>query len=642
MHNARFRKSDDHLTGPPSPGPGSALASCWLPQLHLAAAILLLTGCTARSYRTAVDRTAYDIIAQKQEAALGRTEEFQIVNPADALRQRLLHDQDLPHAGPASFGTRYLPEVDHWPKDDYPGPGIPASMGPWEDVTGQVQLSLIEALQVAANNNRQYQDRKEQVFRSALSLDLERNRFRTTFAAAFQGNYQYDRSGLRLPDGQTTEQIGGGGVVSAARQFGGGALVTLQLGYEVIRLLQPTRLVTESVFGDASVSIPLLRGAGRHIVMEPLTQAEREAIYAIYEFETFKREFAVQVAAQYFSVLQRQNEVMNAEENYRGLISSTRRARRLLDAGRLPAIQVDQSIQNELSARNRWVGARASFASTVDSFKAFLGLPVDADIILDLVEFDRLSAAVREITRGAGQIEYDAEIPPADAEIQFEEPTMENAGPFEIPSEQAIRTAIEHRLDLRIAEGRVYDAQRQVVVAANQLRPEATLVGNARWTGSDITDLRLRTGQYQALLHLDLPLERTAEAVAYRASFLNLEQAVRALQNLEDTIKLAVLDRLRTLREARETLRIQALSVELAQRRVRGATLNLQAGRVQIRDLLEAQEDLLGAQNSLTAATVSYRVAELQMQRDLGILQVGPDGLWQESHPLIPHETANP
>ena len=32
----------------------------------------------------------------------------------------------------------------------------------------------------------------------------------------------------------------------------------------------------------------------------------------------------------------------NAEENYRGLIASTRRARRLADSGRLPEIQVDQ------------------------------------------------------------------------------------------------------------------------------------------------------------------------------------------------------------------------------------------------------------------------------------------------------------
>ena len=48
----------------------------------------------------------------------------------------------------------------------------------------------------------------------------------------------------------------------------------------------------------------------------------------------------------------------------------------------------------------------------------------------------------------------------------------------------------------------------------------------------------------------------------------------------------------------------------------------LEAGRAEIRDLLESQEDLLSAQNELTAAIISYRVAELELQRDMGVLQV--------------------
>jgi len=106
---------------------------------------------------------------------------------------------------------------------------------------------------------------------------------------------------------------------------------------------------------DPSVSIPLLRGSGRHIVTEPLTQAERQVIYTIWEFERFKRTFAVNIAQQYFSVLSQMDGVKNAEENYRGKIRSSRRSRRWADAGRLPAIQVDQAIQSELGARSGWI-----------------------------------------------------------------------------------------------------------------------------------------------------------------------------------------------------------------------------------------------------------------------------------------------
>jgi hypothetical protein len=37
------------------------------------------------------------------------------------------------------------------------------------------------------------------------------------------------------------------------------------------------------------VSIPLLRRAGWQIVTEPLTQAERDVIYEIWDFERYKR-----------------------------------------------------------------------------------------------------------------------------------------------------------------------------------------------------------------------------------------------------------------------------------------------------------------------------------------------------------------
>ncbi len=61
--------------------------------------------------------------------------------------------------------------------------------------------------------------------------------------------------------------------------------------------------------------------------------------------------------------------------------------------------------------------------------------------------------------------------------------------------------------------------------------------------------------------------------------------------------------------------------------------LFLQAGRAQIRDLLEAQEALLSAQNAVTAQAVRYRIAELELQRDLDILEVSEEGLWNEYSP---------
>jgi outer membrane protein TolC len=61
--------------------------------------------------------------------------------------------------------------------------------------------------------------------------------------------------------------------------------------------------------------------------------------------------------------------------------------------------------------------------------------------------------------------------------------------------------------------------------------------------------------------------------------------------------------------------------------------MSLEAGRAKIRDILEAQEALLSAQNALTAAVINYRLTELELQRDIGLLKVNEKGLWQEFNP---------
>jgi outer membrane protein TolC len=203
--------------------------------------------------------------------------------------------------------------------------------------------------------------------------------------------------------------------------------------------------------------------------------------------------------------------------------------------------------------------------------------------------------------------------------------------------------ALAKRLDLRVKQGQVYDAQRAVVVTADALGAELTLLGTAALSderpvsSKELDKLRLRPkrGVYSAVATLDLPFERTAEAVNYRSSLIALEQAVRAVQEQEDAIKLEIRGELRDIVEARENLYIQAKAVELAGKRVKSVGLFLEAGRtgIQIRDLLEAQDALLSAQNQLTQAIVSYRMSELKLQRDMEVLEVNGEGLWREYQP---------
>ncbi len=626
-------------------GRGGLSSRVGLPALLAA---LALGACTPTFYREDADRVAYDIIAEKQRAVLGQTEAFTIEPPAQTLRRRLLLDQYLPHADPASLGTRDITPIPQWPDEDYlkrpEGEQLAASQ---PTPAEPLRLTLLDTLQIAAHESRTYQSQKEAVFTAALQLDLERDAFRATWVGVLDGLFQSNlQREVALDDRghtdlQTVSGLEYGADAEVTQRLKNGLSFTGALGVDLVSLLTQDRSSSRGVFADASASMPLLRGASEFVVTEPLTQAERNVVYAIYTFEQFKRSFAVQVAEEYFTVLQQRDQIMNAEENYRSLVASTRRARRLAEAGRLPEIQVDQSRQDELRARQRWVQAEESYQRRLDAFKLTLGLPADAGITLDEGELTAL-------TERAGAVITPETVPgsadqPAGSEtpIELVPPGTGPRGPYELDAGEAIRIALENRPDLRVAVGRIFDAQRTVAVAADQLRADLTLLGSgsagARRTlaaaGQEDAILRPDEGSYSVLLTLDLPLERTAERNVYRGSLINLEQAVRAVQELEDSIKLDVRNRLSVLLEARESIQIQFAALAVAERRVASTNLFLEAGRAEIRDVLEAQDALISAQNAVTTALVSYRLAELALQRDLAVLSVDADGLWREYDP---------
>jgi outer membrane protein TolC len=592
-------------------------------------------------HRQQADRTAEDIIAQKHQEALGREGQVDIDRPSTILRRRLLEEQGLLISGPASLGSDRLEAIEHWPDELY----LESKTESFDafitvETDKPLRLSLLEALQVGARNNIEYQAEKEKVFRAALSLDLERNDFRTIFQGQARSMISGNTTGDRPQTG--TVQTG---TLSASQKFYNGSEVSSNLAVDLANLLTGGGASSLGLAGDATVSIPLLRGSGRHIVTEPLTQAERDVIYAIWDFEQYKKTFAVRVATSYYNVLRNLDRITNSQENYRCVAASARRSRRLADAGRLKEIDVDQASQSELRARQSWIEAKESYHSSLDTFKSLIGLPPDAQMELDPNELAVLVAPTQTIREALLQEELEQKKQPAlsaDAPIILVEPSQENAGPWELDEDNASQIALDHRLDFRKLHGQVYDAQRAVVVAADRLGAELTLGGTANFgsrrnsaasAASDDAQFRLDKGTFSGFLTLNLPLERTAERIAYRNSLINLERAVRTVQTQEDQIKLSVRDTLRTMRQARENLYIQTKAVMIAEKRVKSVSLFLEAGRAAMRDLLEAQEDLLTAQNGLTSATVSYRVAELDLQRNIGLLEVDERGLWQETLP---------
>ena len=601
------------------------IRSPYIPLLFLA-----LSSCQgARDYLEESNKVGSENVRKAQIETLGREDSFNVRPASDALRRRLIEAQVLPTVDPASLGLQAITLPKEVKNRFYLEESLPQGNDLWPE--GTTVLDLKRALMVAAANSRDYQTQKEKVFISALSLDLEHDAFRGTWGAQAQSEATTD-----LRAGEDFSGVKNSATVGYKQKTRSGLTFSSAVGVDLVKLLSFDKSSSWGLVGDLSVSMPLLRGSSAFVISEPLRQAERDLLYAIYNFERYKHTFSVGIATAYLENLASLDRIKTSAENYRRLLISTRRARRLADAGRLPEIQVDQTQQTELKARQSWVSATQSYQRSIDQFKMSLGLPVDAKISLDPMALSIIDGEIKEMLADSAKAKVE---PVSSANLQDSIELVEPSrygGPWEWPEDQALRTALEKRRDLRVALGGVHDAMRKIAIAEDDLRADLTLLGSGR-IGSHrslqqagLADAKLRPdrGSYSLLFSLDLPLNRLAERNTYRKSWIALEASIRRLQEQEDIVKLSVRNGLRSLLEAREQALIQARSIALAERRVMSTELFLQAGRAAIRDLLEAQDSLVTSRNQRTSAIIRYRSLEWQLQADLGVLDIGLDGLW--------------
>ena len=189
------------------------------------------------------------------------------------------------------------------------------------------------------------------------------------------------------------------------------------------------------------------------------------------------------------------------------------------------------------------------------------------------------------------------------------------------------------RPDLATSADRVDDAERQIKLAKNGLLPglDISLDYNPNSDPGDNTPaINWDRRRWEGALDLDLPLDRKAERNIYRATLVFLDRVKRADELARDNAKLDIYNDWRTLEQAKLNFRIAEQEVALADRRLEEQLLLSELGKGEARDLVDAQNDLVNAQNERTATAVAHTLARLRLWRDMGILYINDDGSWVE------------
>jgi outer membrane protein TolC len=334
--------------------------------------------------------------------------------------------------------------------------------------------------------------------------------------------------------------------------------------------------------------------------MENLKQAERNLLYEIRDFTRFRKDYSVQIATAYYGVLGNRDTVRNSYQNLQSSQKNAERTRALAADGRIAQAELGRLEQQQLSVEAAWVNAVRTYRQALDDFKIQIGLPVEANLVLDDSDLESL---------------------------QIRHP--------DISVDDAIRVALATRLDRMNTNDQYVDATRRSEVARNFLKPQVDLVASTEITSGPDTARGVPLPDparysWNAGLDLDLPLDRKSERNQYRQATLFEDRARRDLDLLEDRIRLQVRDGWRTLEQARRSYEIAEVGVKIAQRRVEEQALLAELGRAKAQDQVDAQNALNDSRNQRTQALVNHTITRLQFWNNMGILFIRENGKWEE------------
>lgn len=411
--------------------------------LTLAMCVLAMSsGCQRHFYRLQADCDANRLLDQKA-AAVARSPTVPLRITPDR-RSRFFNPFDLdfqprPIDDPAAHP--YMQCVDGrrgYPLWDAAGVTNTAESPDWWqylplDDDGILTLNAENSVRIALLHSPEYQANLEDLYLSALAVSNQRFVFDTQYFGGVESLFDLNRNRLRDNNGNLTvtdndvallgtDLADGPASFQIERQLATGGNIVIGVANSILFDLTGTGSnATTNVF-DFTLLQPLLRNAGRDIVLENLTLAERQLLASVRAFERFRREFFLSVtigrnidgpesfvavndpgaflppisagagvpgfanAGGFLGLLQTQLEIRNLEENIARLTESVLILEDSLieslttipeDASSLvrERLQIAQGRQDLNSSQQQLVQSQAGYEAQIDQFLSLLGLP---------------------------------------------------------------------------------------------------------------------------------------------------------------------------------------------------------------------------------------------------------------------------
>lgn len=415
----------------------------WLLLLGALSGTILFAGCYSREfYRIQADQDAYHIVAQKNYDPRWNLDRITI----DPDPRSRLFDPFSPDCGPMPVDDpaahRYMECVDgmdaywgwerHGVTDQVENPQWMAFLPVNEE--GVLVLDVDKAVELARLNSPDYQSEVEDLYLAALDVSFERFRFDAQFFGGYEVFYTADGPIRGGGESRSVLEANTRNVQMEKLFATGGELV---IGFANNLMWQFSGPNTDSVNSiiDFSLVQPLLRGGGRKVVLENLTQQERDLLASVREMERFNQFFYLDIVAGrgltsgpspaggfpslgptgsfgaggYYGLLQRQQTIRNQESNIAALRSSLTQLEAFFEAGRIDSFQVELTRQSLFQTQSSLLTNKTQLANQLDQFKIDMGLPPELELMLDrdtfFEQFNLIDPAFTPVTNKLNDIQ---------------------------------------------------------------------------------------------------------------------------------------------------------------------------------------------------------------------------------------------
>ena len=410
---------------------------CLLCLAAIATALGINAGCSRQHYRMKADREVYSILRQGTNDPRWRIDDYRLTpDPTSRMFVPFNPDREpMPIDDPAAHRKMHWVAGMRGSHCWYEHGITQAVENPrWRQFLllnerGEIPLNRDKAVELAQIHSPEYQAALENLYLTAMRVSQQRFVYDVQFFGS--GSLLYSTgTGRRNNYGNRTggnQRLRHDATFGAERALATGGTWVADLANSITWTLSGANSGTWGANSliNAGLTQPLLRGASRRVVLESLTQAERDFLVAVRQMVLFQKGHYARIATGsftspqntgapsgassagnpgvpsggFYGLLAEQIRIQNRRQNIIGLEENLSRFIEMFDANQITdRTQIEETRQNLLSSQSALLTQINTYQGNVEQYIRFLGLPSDERVSISDPLLEQFQLTSPELT----------------------------------------------------------------------------------------------------------------------------------------------------------------------------------------------------------------------------------------------------